>query len=414
MSEIITPFEYYQNILKNIKKQKTLSINDLIEYICKNQGAREICGLTDKILPDNYPTFTLNEFEMKLFEKEFINHKNVKEEERMIDAALELEELEMEKIMPEALKAKNAKNELKIINHLNKISDSRKMNLTLETLNIEKSILNKIEKEIHVSLIKIINEIVDNIVYFPKFSLDYFNNKYMNFLYDRKHNINNYKTLGDFFNNYIGEAAIEAETYSWKSVDFNYVYYRELENIISKITKDHKKKVIISKHIFEEMKKLKIKEVFELYNIKENKNKYKEALENAIKETEIDEVIDDFVNNIKNIKNKNFLLFSDDSESYEPPSEKPFEMSEYQFLKEIKKEDLKKFKSNMSNYYCDVHNLNLFIVIEQTNMIDNEKKVIKVTSFYIFDKTIVEVKKENIDISIMPNKLTKKYKLIVK
>ena len=412
MSEIITPFEYYKNIFKIIEEKKALSTNALIDYICQNQAAQEICGLTSRILPEDYPKFKLNEFEIKLFKKEFLKSQKLTEEERMIDSALELQE--SEDLMPEALKEKDKKSELKIIHHLNNISDSKKLDLTLETLNIDNKILKKIEKEIHLPLVKMFNEIVDNIVYLPKFSLDYFNNKYINFLYDRKHNINNYKTIGDFFKNYIGEAAMDAETYKWKSVDFNHVYLKEIEKLVYKITKDNRNTVIISEHIFDKIKKLKIKEVFELYNIKENKEKYKEALRNAINETEVDAIIEEFIESIKNIKNKKFLLFADDSEEYKPPTEKQFDMSEYQFFKEIKQDDIEKFKSNMSNYFCDVHNLNLFIVMEETNMKDDDKKIIKITAFYIFNKSIVKIEKEKIDISIMPNKLTKKYKLIIK
>ena len=280
---------------------------------------------------------------------------------------------------------------------------------------MQKNNRKKAKDLLHIEIINLISEIIDNIVFVPKFSLDYFNNKYINFLYDRKHNINDYKKLKDFFKNYIGEAAMDAENYKWKSIDYKTAYKSEINRIIeNNIYIKKENKLYIEKELFSIIESIDIKDIFYLYDIEENKKKYNVALNNSKKEEEINNVIDCFIENINNIDNKKFLLFVDSSEEYEPPSEKIFDITEYSFFKELKTSNINKFKSNFGNYYCDAHNLNLFIVLEETNILSNNKKVIKLNAFYLYNKSIQKIKKEKIDLSILPNKLIDNYKVILK
>jgi hypothetical protein len=423
MNEVITPLDYYEKIFKKMNIKKNISINELINYICEEKSARDICGLTSKNLPDNYPHLKLNEFEKKSFEKKYKEKikKDIhdKKEYELIESSLELEDLSIEELFTDYLKNNNKKNNNEIIinNHLKKIKDVNKLNLQLNLLNINnQKILNKIEKEIHFYLINMFEDMINNITFLPKFYLDYFNNKYINFLYDRKHNINDYKNLNDFFENYVGEAAMDAETYKWKNLTFKDVYEKQIRSIIEKILNKESEIYIkdISIHIFNLISEMKIEYLFEVYNIKENKEKYKTTLKNSEEEVNTENVIEEFLNNIKNINNKSFLLFVDGEEDYIPPSEKDFNMYEYEFFKEIRNNDMDKFKSNILNYYCDVHNINLFIILEETNIILEEKKVMKLSSFYLYNKNIVKINKKDIDISILPNKLQKDYKIIIK
>lgn len=404
----------YEKIYKEIKEIQKKSLNDFIDFLCKNEKARDICQVSTTIIPEDYPIIKLNDFELKLFEKKYFKE-NIGEEFDMSKANIELNELAMEKLLNHNLKLKKEETNIKIINHLKNIEKEKKLNIDFIDNFINKSYIVKIKDSIHIEIINLINEIIDNIVFVPKFSLDYFNNKYINFLYDRKHNINDYKTLKDFFKNYIGEAAMDAENYKWKSIDYKTAYQSEINRIIKDneyIKKESKE--FLSKELFNEISNIKIKELFYLYDLEENKKKYNIALNNSKEEEEINETINNFIKNIKNINNKKFLLFVDSSEEYEPPSEKVFDIREYTFFKEIKIKDIEKFKSNFANYYCDAHNLNLFIVLEETNILSNNKKVIKLNAFYLYNKNIQKIKKEDIDISILPNKLINNYKVILK
>lgn len=404
----------YEELYKKIKEIKEKSLNDFIEYLCENKQAREICDLSPTKIPESYSKIKLNEFEIKLFEKKYFKE-NKSEEIELEKSNIELNELAMEKLLDNNLKLKKEENNIKIINHLKKIKENKKINLDFLNNYIEKNNRKKAKDLLHIEIINLISEIIDNIVFVPKFSLDYFNNKYINFLYDRKHNINDYKKLKDFFKNYIGEAAMDAENYKWKSIDYKTAYKSEVNRIIeNNIYIKKENKLYIEKELFSIIENIDIKDIFYLYDIEENKKKYNVALNNSKKEEEINNVIDDFIENINNIDNKKFLLFVDSSEEYEPPSEKIFDITEYSFFKELKTSNINKFKSNFGNYYCDAHNLNLFIVLEETNILSNNKKVIKLNAFYLYNKSIQKIKKEKIDLSILPNKLIDNYKVILK
>lgn len=406
----------YKEIYKKIKKIKEKSLSEFIEYLCKSEEAREICNLSPVKPPDSYPNIELNKFEIKLFEKKYFDNENNKNIDIDIEKAnIELNELSIEKLLNSNLKLKKEKNDIKVINHLKSIKKDKKIDIDFVEKYIEKKHINKAKLLLHVEIIDLINDILDNIVFIPKFSLDYFNKKYINFLYDRKHNIKDYKKIKDFFKNYIGESAMNSENYQWKNIRYKEAYKTEIDRILEDnvyIKKEYES--IISKKIFNKIENMNIKDIFYLYDIKENKKKYNIALNNSKVEEDINKKIENFVENIKNIENKQILLFVDYSEEYEPPSEKIFDITEYGFLKEIKLDDINKFKSNFGNYYCDAHNLNLFIVLEETNILSNNKKVVKLNAFYLYNKNIKKIKKEKIDISILPNKLIDNYKIILK
>ncbi len=402
----------YKEIYKKIKRIKKDSLSDFIDYLCQSEEARQICNVSSIKLSATYPLINLNEFETKLFEKKYFKENKYVEFEK---ANIELNELAMEKLLADDFSLKKEQNSTKNINHLKNVEENKKIDLNFIQKYTEKNNFNKIKESLHVEIINLFNEIIDNIVFIPKFSLDYFNNKYINFLYDRKHNINDYKKLKDFFKNYIGEAAMDSENFKWKSLDYKEIYQSEINQIIEDniyIKKENKN--YIKKKLFDIIENLNIKDVFYLYDIEENKKKYNIALNNSKKEEEINKVIDELINNINNIENKKILLFVDSSEEYIPPSEKFFDITDYCFFKEIKTKDIDKLKSNFGNYYCDAHNLNLFIILEKTNILSNDKKVIKLNAFYLYNKNIQKIKKEKIDLSIIPNKLIDNYKIILK
>lgn len=152
-----------------------------------------------------------------------------------------------------------------------------------------------------------------------------------------------------------------------------------------------------------------IKDIFYIYNFTDNISKFNIFKENSFFEESVNSYINDFVSNIKNINNKRiFLLLSNNEEESE------FDFSNYSIFKEMSFSNQNKFKNNFSNYYCDTHNINLFITIEETNIKTNNKTAAKIEAFYFHNKKATFLKKDSIDLTVLPNKFFKEYQFILK
>ena len=418
---INTPFDYYEKIKEKLEEKRNSSLQELVIFIFENKGAQEICKLTSKKIPEYIEPFYLTTFEKKSYQ----NYEKIHLKEEYISI-----EDEVEEIIEHNKEVKNTqqKYNLKIINHIKSIKNKKlKFNFTKEKeislkkfseLNEEISLFfNLIEKEIDLFSFKMTNDIIEKMVFTPKFSPDFFSAKLINFMFDRNYNINDYNILEDFFKEFCGDVAIDAESLKTISLNYKDAYLKEIEIFITDLLLksniknfDIKEAIIFlcSKKIFFNIKNIKIKELFFLYELKENEDKYKIFIKNS----EIEELTN---NNIKNFINCNksnsrYFVFYEDNEEFE----KEFDILNFSFSKEIYyKNKEKEFESNLSNYYSDLYNINLLIVLEETTFTDKGKKVVKLSGFNFSNHSISEIKNNKNLTNILPKNITDKYKIII-
>jgi hypothetical protein len=417
--------EQYNKIFILLTKKREESIENLINFIIEDFNARELCSLVDNTHISFVNKFILTDFELHLFHKK----------ESELKSLYELEDVEL---MIDNIKSKNKLEEdninklekhLKTVNKKNKIDYSFikeesyiKDNFNKEEVDLFYFFTKNNQKNIHLFSIKLINDIIDRIILSPKFALDHFNNsQYLNFLFDRNFNINNYNKLNDFFKEYSGDSAMESENHEWISLSLGNCYKKEIELYIQSQLNEHYDKnlkdsivLLYTENIYNKIRNINTTDIFKLYEINENKINFKQANEQAIIENEIDYNVEEFLKSISNKNEKTFHLYTDFSEEYKPPTENNFNINDFAFLKELNYRKKKEFINNFSYYYCDANNINLFYVLEKTNLFDNKKQILKVNCFYLFNKNIYKISKDKLDKTLMSKKTLNKYKIIFK
>jgi hypothetical protein len=426
--DIKTAEDYYNDIKEILNEKRTHSLTDFITFIFKNKGAREICNLTSKVLPDYILFFDLSDFEKHSFDKYRKNNEelDVSFEEEEIKDIIECNIETTECIKKYTLKLREhiltLKNN-KLNFNFNKENNLIKNKFPEEKNNYLLILDESLKEEIEIFIIKIINDIVDKLTFTPKFTLDNFSKKYINFLFNRNYNIEDYSKLEDFLKEYCGNVAIDTTTMEKISLNFGDAYLKEIEFFINNhLLSMHFENecfqkfisYVYSKKIFSILKNIDIKELFHLYEIKENNDKKKICLKNSKNENEISKNVNFFINNIKNKDKCKFYIFYDSEEEYTPVSEKEFNVYDFELEKELYLSNYEnQFYENISNYYADQHNLNLLIILEKTNLFDNERQIVKLHAIKLHNQKLQFINKNNLVKDFLPSKILKKYKIII-
>ena len=84
-------------------------------------------------------------------------------------------------------------------------------------------------------------------------------------------------------------------------------------------------------------------------------------------------------------------------------------LKEYDYLKELSFHKKDNFINNFSYYFCDQNNINLFLVLEETALKDKGKTILKVNAFYVYNKKVVNIDKNELNKSILSNNILDKY-----